>query len=153
MDVEKTTMEYLFRVEQQAEKILLDKSEVISLDKKRNNNRMAIRALMNNKPQEKTWLAVGPCLVKIPCEKAKTMLEEGTQFTNLLNILFCAIKKLLFSEQVNLDSRINCLRNDIKFNVNKLRDMEYKEPVRGLFLNPLTKKEMSAMNQLLGENH
>lgn len=54
---------------------------------------------------------------------------------------------------MTLDSRINCLRTDIKVNVNKLRDMEYKEPVKGLFLNPLTKKEMSAMNQVLGENH
>jgi hypothetical protein len=32
----------------------------------------------------------------------------------------------------------------------KLRDMEYKEPIKGLFLNPLTKKEMKAMNQVLG---
>jgi len=82
MNIEKATMEYLFRVEQQAEKILVDKSEVIALDKKRNNNRMAIRALINNKIQDKTWMAVGPCLVKVPCEKATTMLQEG-----ILNIL------------------------------------------------------------------
>lgn len=95
MNIEKATMEYLFCVEQQAEKILVDKSEVIALDKKRNNNRMAIRALINNKiPQDKTWMAVGPCLVKIPCEKAITMLQEGK-----LNILihslclFCPFKK------------------------------------------------------------
>lgn len=30
--------------------------------------------------------------------------------------------------------------------------MEYKEPVKGLFLNPLTQREMKAMNQVLGEN-
>lgn len=78
MNTEKTTMEYLFRVEQQAEKILVDKSEVIALDKKRNDNRMAIRALINRKiPQDKTWVAVGPCLVKVPCEKAQTMLQKG----------------------------------------------------------------------------
>lgn len=78
MNVEKTTMEYLFEVEKQAEKILVDKSEVVALDKKRNDNRMAIRALINNKtPQDKTWMAVGPCLVKVPCEKAKNMLQEG----------------------------------------------------------------------------
>lgn len=31
--------------------------------------------------------------------------------------------------------------------------MEYQEPVKGLFLNPLTKKEMEAMNQILGTNN
>lgn len=45
---------------------------------------------------------------------------------------------------------MNILRSDIKVDVNKLNDMEYKEPVKGLFLNPLTKKEMKAMNQVLG---
>lgn len=79
MNVEKTTMEYLFHVESQAEKILNEKSEIISLDKIRNNNRMAIRALMNCKiPQGKTWMAVGPIMVKVSIEKAKEILQKGT---------------------------------------------------------------------------
>lgn len=78
MSIEGKTMEYLFRVERQAEKILVDKSEIIALDKIRNNNRMAIRALMNCKmSHEKTWLAIGPCLVKVSCDKAKKILLEG----------------------------------------------------------------------------
>lgn len=101
MNVEKTTMEYLFEVEKQAEKILVDKSEVVALDKKRNDNRMAIRALINNKtPQDKTWMAVGPCLVKVPCEKAKNMLQEGIFlfffFFNLyFYLLFIFLKNML----------------------------------------------------------
>lgn len=89
MDVEKTTMEYLFRVERQAEKILVDKSEIVALDKRRNNNRMAIRALINCKtPHDyKTWMAVGSCMVKVPIKKAKTLLEEG---------IFCLIIYFLF---------------------------------------------------------
>lgn len=55
-----------------------------------------------------------------------------------------------FAEQITLDCRINVLRSEIKLNMQKLRDMEYKEPIKGLFLNPLTKKEMKAMNQVLG---
>jgi len=79
MNIENKTMEYLFHVEKQAETILVDKSEIIALNKIRNNNRMAIRALMNCKvPQEKTWMAIGPCLVKVSCDKAKNMLLEGT---------------------------------------------------------------------------
>lgn len=30
--------------------------------------------------------------------------------------------------------------------------MEYEEPMKGLFLNPLTVQEMKAMNQVLGVN-
>lgn len=84
MSLEEVTMEYLFRVERQAEKILVDKSEIIALDKIRNNNRMAIRALMNSKiPQDKTWMAIGPCMVKVSCEKARTMLQEGIIYYNI----------------------------------------------------------------------
>lgn len=90
MNVEKTTMEYLFRVESQAEKILNEKSEIISMDKIRNNNRMAIRALMNCKtPQDKTWIAVGPIMVKVTIEKAKEMLQKGTLYC--INYLFVNI--------------------------------------------------------------
>jgi hypothetical protein len=79
MDFEKTTMEYLFLVEKQAEKILVDKSEIVALDKRRNNNRMAIRALINCKTphDNKIWMAAGSCMVKVPIKKAKTLLEEG----------------------------------------------------------------------------
>ncbi|XP_050540021.1 p53 and DNA damage-regulated protein 1 isoform X2 [Daktulosphaira vitifoliae] len=129
MNFEKTTMDYLFCVEKQAEEILVDKSEIVALDKKRNDNRMAIRAIINNKmPQNKTWIAVGPLLIKVTENRAKEMLQE---------------------DQILLDSRINKIHSDLKIKVNKLRDMEYQEPVKGLFLNPLTKKEMNAMNQLL----
>jgi len=78
MNDEKTTMEYLFQVERQAEKILLNKSEMVGLDKSRNSNRMAIRALTNSKkPEDKIWMAVGLSLVKVSVEKAKNMLQAG----------------------------------------------------------------------------
>lgn len=130
MNNENTTMEYLFQVEKQAEKILLSKSEMVALDKSRNSNRMAIRALTNSKnTEDKIWMAVGLSLVKVSVEKAKNMLQ---------------------ADQVTLNNRMNILRSNIKVDVNKLNDMEYKEPVKGLFLNPLTRKEMQAMNQVLG---
>ncbi|KAF0761843.1 p53 and DNA damage-regulated protein 1 [Aphis craccivora] len=130
MNNENTTMEYLFQVERQAEKILLSKSEMVALDKSRNSNRMAIRALTNSKnTEDKIWMAVGLSLVKVSVEKAKNMLQ---------------------ADQVTLNNRMNILRSNIKVDVNKLNDMEYKEPVKGLFLNPLTRKEMQAMNQVLG---
>lgn len=89
MSLEEVTMEYLFRVERQAEKILVDKSEIIALDKIRNNNRMAIRALINCKiPQDKTWMAIGPCMVKVSSEKAKTMLLEGIIYYNIYSFIY-----------------------------------------------------------------
>lgn len=53
---------------------------------------------------------------------------------------------MLFSEQISLNCRINTLRSELRINVNTLRDLEYQEPVKGLFLNPLTKNEMKEMN-------
>ncbi|XP_050540020.1 p53 and DNA damage-regulated protein 1 isoform X1 [Daktulosphaira vitifoliae] len=150
MNFEKTTMDYLFCVEKQAEEILVDKSEIVALDKKRNDNRMAIRAIINNKmPQNKTWIAVGPLLIKVTENRAKEMLQEGIKVILVENIFISSFKQKIFSDQILLDSRINKIHSDLKIKVNKLRDMEYQEPVKGLFLNPLTKKEMNAMNQLL----
>jgi len=78
MNTENKTIEYLFIVEKQAETILVDKSEIIALNKIKNNNRMAIRALMNCKtPQDKVWIAIGPNLIKVSYDKAKNMLLEG----------------------------------------------------------------------------
>lgn len=150
MNDENTTMEYLFQVERQAEKILLNKSEMVALDKSRNSNRMAIRALTNCKtPEDKIWMAVGLSLVKVSVEQAKNMLQAGILM--FYSYIIVALNNIYnFSDQVTLNSRMNILRSEIKVEVNKLNDMEYKEPVKGLFLNPLTKKEMKAMNQVLG---
>jgi len=92
MNDEKTIMEYLFQVERQAEKILLAKSEMIALDKCRNSNRMAIRALTNCRtPEEKIWMAVGLSLIKVSVEKAKNMLQAGTSiliFYSFLTVIY-----------------------------------------------------------------
>lgn len=93
MNDEKTTMEYLFQVERQAEKILLNKSEMVALDKSRNSNRMAIRALTNCKtPEDKIWMAVGLSLVKVSVEKAKNMLQAGTPIFMSLIYFHCILK-------------------------------------------------------------
>lgn len=58
----------------------------------------------------------------------------------------------VFPDQVTIDGEINKIRSDLKVKVNKLRDLEFVNPVPGLTLNPLSREEMAAVNQVLGRN-
>jgi chaperonin cofactor prefoldin len=69
------SLEYLEEVERLGEEIVCDKQEVVALDKRRNQNREALRALCQD--AGKTWLTVGSLLVKIPVDKAKELLQQG----------------------------------------------------------------------------
>lgn len=107
-----------------------DKQEVVALDRRRNQNREALRAL--HRPDHgKTWLTLGSLLIKTPTNKAKELLEH---------------------DQVQLDMQINKLRSDLKVKVNRLRDMEFQSPVPGLMLSPLTRSELSAVGQVIGRH-
>ncbi|XP_021930710.1 p53 and DNA damage-regulated protein 1-like isoform X3 [Zootermopsis nevadensis] len=123
------SLEYLEEVERLGKEIVSDKREVVALDRRRNLNREALRAL--HKDGGKTWLTVGSLLVKIPANKAQELLHQ---------------------DQVQLDAEINKLRSELKVKVNRLRDMEFQSPVPGLMLNPLTQSELSAMGQVIGRH-
>jgi hypothetical protein len=69
-------LEYLEEVERLGEEIMRDKQEVVALDKRRNQNREALRALQHQ-DFEKTWLTLGSLLIKVPTNKAKELLEQG----------------------------------------------------------------------------
>ena len=58
---------------------------------------------------------------------------------------------LHFSDQKQCDIEINKIRSNLKVKVNELREMEYNPPVPGLNLKPMSKKEMAAMDQVLGK--
>lgn len=118
----------LVPVEELAEDILRDKAEIVAIDKRRNENREGIRALINSK-EKKVWMAVGPSLVRLPIEKAKCMLQDDMKVA---------------------DVEINKLRSELKVKVNKLRDLEFQEPIPGINLKPLSKEEFSAVGQVLG---
>lgn len=55
----------------------------------------------------------------------------------------------LFSDFEELDNQINDLRRELKPKVSKLRDMEKKEDIKGFNLNPLSKEEMRAVEELI----
>ena len=100
-------LEHLREIEEAAEEVLSEKQEIVDLDRKRNQNREAIRALSrpqensSNESNDKAWLAMGNCFFELPKKKALNLLEQ---------------------DQVKLDSEINSLRSDIKVKVNNLRD-------------------------------
>lgn len=70
------SLKQLHAVELQAESILRDKSEIVALDRRRNGNREAIRALTRQE-SKKTWFALGPMLLKMPVSTATSLLEKG----------------------------------------------------------------------------
>nr|CAD7571489.1 unnamed protein product [Timema californicum] len=122
------SLKYLMEIEELGEEILVDRNEVVALDRRRNQTREALRALMKEESHHKTWMTVGSMLVKLPVDKAKDLLQR---------------------DQVQLDCEINKLRSELKVKVNKLRDMEFQPPVPGLMLNAMSKDEMKAVYQIL----
>jgi hypothetical protein len=75
---------YLEEVEMLGEEIVRDKQEVVALDRRRNQNREALRALQRQ-GGGKTWLTVGSLLTKMPANKAKELLEQGKSVLSLLS--------------------------------------------------------------------
>ncbi|XP_029156580.1 G patch domain and ankyrin repeat-containing protein 1 homolog [Nylanderia fulva] len=123
-------LEHLESVENKAGEILTDREEIIALDKRRNDDRVGMRALQKQS-HEKTWITVGPLLLKMPSKAAEELLEK---------------------DQKECSTAINKLRSNLKIKVNELRDLELTPPVPGLMLEPMSHKEMDAMNQVLGRS-
>ena len=72
--------DYLEKIESQAESILNDKSEIVSLDKRRNMNREALRNLNpKNRFQSSyhVWACVGNMFIKLPRKDLTSNVEDG----------------------------------------------------------------------------
>lgn len=70
-------LNHLRQVEAKAAEILTDKQEVIDLDKRRNDDRVGMRALQKEQ-SDKAWITVGPILLKMDAKKAEELLVRGT---------------------------------------------------------------------------
>lgn len=125
MDDQAKILKYLIGVEKLAEEIMNDKREIIMLDKRRNQNREALRDLSKSS-QLKCWVTVGSVLVKHNLEATKALLD---------------------ADQIQLNININKLRSNLKVKVNKLRDLEMQPPVPGLMLVPLGNKETEGLSR------
>ncbi|XP_076751337.1 uncharacterized protein LOC143423713 [Xylocopa sonorina] len=123
-------LKHIQQVEEKAGEILTDRQEIVALDKRRNDDRVGMRALQKENCK-KTWTTIGPLLLKI---SSKT------------------VEELLVKDQKECDIEINKIRSNLKIKVNELRDLELNPPVPGLMLQPLSHREMSAINQVLGQS-
>lgn len=68
----------LIDTERVADQILVNKQEIIELDKRRQTNREALNELKRLSAAEKSvWTTVGCMMVKLKKDKAVALLEEG----------------------------------------------------------------------------
>ncbi|XP_055706902.1 p53 and DNA damage-regulated protein 1 isoform X1 [Phlebotomus papatasi] len=125
-DAEKT-IEILEATERVADKILMNKQEIIELDKRRQANREALREVRKSE-ERKHWIYVGCLLVKMIREKAVALLEK---------------------DQRVIDDDIERLRNEQRKLVNELRDLEHLSPAKGFDIKPLASNELSALQSNL----
>ena len=107
------------------------RQEVVDLDRKRNSNREAIRALEKMAKEHhkgeasKAWLAMGNSFFRLPNKGAMDMLK---------------------TDQTNLDISVNKLRSELKDKVNRLRELEGREGLKGFGLKALSKDELTAVD-------
>jgi len=124
-------LQLLADVEEAAEEVMSARQEIIDLDRKRNSNREAIRALEKmakdhyKGDSSKAWLAMGNSFFRLPNKGAVEMLR---------------------TDQTNLDISVNKLRSELKDKVNRLRELEGREGLKGFGLKALSKDELSAVD-------
>jgi len=75
----------LCQVEKVADEILLDKAELVQMDKRRQENRQALRNLQkyhntnNDIMSKKVYLSFGRTFVRLPTDKARKLIENDQQ--------------------------------------------------------------------------
>ena len=73
-------VEHMREIEEAAEEVLSDKQEIVDLDRKRCQNREAIRAMSHLNEEKKCWLSMGNCFFKLPKQKANELMQNGKYF-------------------------------------------------------------------------
>nr|AEG79728.1 p53 and DNA damage-regulated protein 1 [Apostichopus japonicus] len=129
-------LNHLTELEELAEEVLTVKQQIVDLDKKRNQNREAIRALQNKKKKttqegdkktnQKEWVCFGNTFMKLPQSKTQDMLQE---------------------DQNSLDQEIDKLHNELRPKVSRLRELEGLPEAKGFDLKSLTKEEAMAIHR------
>lgn len=71
------SLQHLKAIEKKAEEILVDKNEIIALEKRRNSNREGLNAL-RVQCSNNVWMEFGPTLIKLSKQKAEKLIVEGT---------------------------------------------------------------------------
>lgn len=74
------SIEIITKTEELADKILANKQELTVMDKRRQENREALR-LIEKSNEPKAWITIGSILVKMKREQAIELLKKGEQST------------------------------------------------------------------------
>ncbi|KAJ7337047.1 p53 and DNA damage-regulated protein 1 [Desmophyllum pertusum] len=122
------TLQRFAELEELAQEIMEDKQQIVELDKKRNTNREALRALkredrsgaIKEPSSTKSWVCFGNMFIKLPSTNVQAMLQQ---------------------DQRNLDEEISRLRKDLKPKVSKLHELEGLPEVKGFDLTALTQDD------------
>ncbi|KAH8407598.1 hypothetical protein KR222_007890 [Zaprionus bogoriensis] len=117
------SIEIITRTEELADKILANKQELTVMDKRRQQNREALR-LIEKSDEPKVWITIGSMLVKMQRAQALELLKK---------------------DQQQIEQQINLTYSEQKILVNKHRDVEFKSPFSGTKLKPLARKEFDAL--------
>lgn len=80
-NVPNKSLKLLIETERVADQIMQNKQEIIELDKRRQSNREALRSIQKG-DNDKTWITIGPMLVKMKTEKTVELLTKGRYTTN-----------------------------------------------------------------------
>ena len=78
-----------------------------------------------------------------------TLSADIGSWTQACNFCYCCGGMYICADFKNLDMKIGETRSELKEKVNKLRDLEHKEELHGFSLNPLSKEEMAAVQNVL----
>jgi 1-aminocyclopropane-1-carboxylate deaminase/D-cysteine desulfhydrase-like pyridoxal-dependent ACC family enzyme len=75
-----TLRDFLIKLESKADELVSDKARVVELDKRRNKNREALRAMtkIDDQTGEKLWINLnGTNFFKLAKQPAKQIIEQG----------------------------------------------------------------------------
>ena len=65
------------------------------------------------------------------------------------NMELILTENILFSDFNQLDKEISTIRTNLKPKVNKLRDLEHREDIKGFDLNPLSQEELKTIDSFI----
>ena len=120
-------LQTLKQSENLGEEIISDQQQVVELDRRRQSNRVARRAIRG---QGKVWVMLGNEFVKVEQEK---------------------VQEWLGSDQVVLDKEIGSIRDGLKDKVSALRNLEGRELPPGFYLNAMSKHALSDIGSQAGK--
>ncbi|RWS24673.1 p53 and DNA damage-regulated protein 1-like protein [Leptotrombidium deliense] len=115
-------------LENVGEQIVIARKDVVNIDRKRNKNREALSALLNDTEDEKVYFCLGNTFYKVSKETAKKMIRQ---------------------DQEELNNKIQELREEMKVKVNELRKLEGRAELKGYDLSPMSRLEVEALKDVL----